>query len=151
MVSCWTMRPRATGPDRASLARIRPQLPRRAWGGPGALGASSALPGPSPDTHKGSPSWPSQASAPFWGRPLPSREPVGGPGGNKGAAARGQRGRGAGAGAHQSAALSSRITSSYAASSSRRWPLKLTPAILRAGPRPNRETHGWTDRGGGRE
>ena len=55
-------------------------------------------------------------------------------------------GGGGGRGAHQSAALSSRITSSYAASSSRRWPLKLTPAMLRAGPRPNGQTHAQADR-----
>lgn len=65
---------------------------------------------------------------------------------------RGDKGaEGRGRGAHQSAVLSSRITSSYAASSSRRWPLKLTPAMLRAGPRPNGQTHGRTDGEGGRE
>lgn len=157
MGSCRAMSP---GPPVRTLrpsvppVRVRPSLPHHARGGLGALGAGSAPPGPpgpSPGAHKGSPSPPSPDAAPFRGRLHLSRQPGGGPGGNKGAAVRGQRGRGAGAGAHQSAALSSRITSSYAASSSRRWPLKLTPAMLRAGPRPNGQMHGRTDGGGERE
>lgn len=139
----WTLHLPGLCPATAPSARLGPP--------PGARGTAVprlARPAPPPARTKAAPPRPSRAAAPFRGLPLPSRLRSGGAGwkqrrrrrrrrGDKGAGGRGR-------GAHQSAALSSRITSSYAASSSRRWPLKLTPAMLRAGLRPNGQTHRQT-------
>lgn len=144
-------RARATRPDPACLRPASGRLSHLAPGaasGARAGSARSGPPGPSPGAHKGSPCRSSRAAAPFRGRPHLSRSRVAGRWKQRRGGA-GTKGPGRGRGAHQSAALSSRITSSYAASSSRRWPLKLTPAMLRGGRRPNdRCTDGQT--GGGR-
>lgn len=147
MGSCRTVRPRATRPDPASLRSASRRCSHRATGAASGLsGPAAPRPAPPPALTKTAPPGPPGPLHHFGVAPsFPGSRAAGRVETKAAAAARGQRGR-AGAGAHQSAALSSRITSSYAASSCRRWPLKLTPAMLTAAPRPDgRRTDGRTE------